>query len=92
MGQLSKSNLSNQLRGNHYASRFNDEGSMTTKVRAKRLQDGLNACLQTRFSVFNKELELEESLEHPRIIMDLEINIHSHCRHVPETTRSGRRP
>lgn len=27
------------------------QGSMTTKVRAKRLQDslGLNACLQTKF-------------------------------------------
>ena len=25
-----------------------------TKARAKRLQDGLNACLQARFSVFHK--------------------------------------
>uniref|UniRef100_A0A9I9EE64 Uncharacterized protein n=1 Tax=Cucumis melo TaxID=3656 RepID=A0A9I9EE64_CUCME len=43
------------------------QGSIT-KARAKRLQDGLNACLQARFSVFNKELELQESLGHPRVI------------------------
>uniref|UniRef100_A0A9I9ELH6 Uncharacterized protein n=1 Tax=Cucumis melo TaxID=3656 RepID=A0A9I9ELH6_CUCME len=43
------------------------QGSMI-KARAKRFQDELNACLQARFSVFNKELELQESLGHPRII------------------------
>ena len=53
------------------------QGSMT-KARAKRLQDGLNACLQARFSVFNKDLERQESLGHARVIMNLEIKIHSH--------------
>ncbi|TYK15114.1 Zinc finger, CCHC-type [Cucumis melo var. makuwa] len=53
------------------------QGSMT-KARAKRFRDELNACLQARFSVFNKELELQESLGHPRLIMNLEIKIHSH--------------
>ena len=48
------------------------------KARAKILQEGLNACLQVKFSVFNKELELEESLGHQRVIMNLEIKIHSH--------------
>ena len=49
-----------------------------TKARTKRLQDGLNVCLQARFFVFNKELELQESLGPPRVIMNLEIKIHSH--------------
>uniref|UniRef100_A0A9I9E532 Uncharacterized protein n=1 Tax=Cucumis melo TaxID=3656 RepID=A0A9I9E532_CUCME len=38
------------------------------KAKAKSLQDGLNACLQTRFLAFNKELELQESLGHPKVI------------------------
>ena len=49
-----------------------------TKAKAKRLQDRLNACLQARFSIFNKELELQESLGYSRVIMNLEIQIHSH--------------
>ena len=53
------------------------QGSMT-KARAKRLQDRLNACLQARFSVFNKELKLQELLGHSRLIVNLEIKIHSH--------------
>lgn len=41
------------------------QGSMTKAI-AKRLQDGWNAYLQARFSVFNIGLELQELFRHPR--------------------------
>ena len=45
-----------------------NQGSMK-KARAKRLQDGFNACLQAKFSAFNEESVLQESLGHPKVII-----------------------